>query len=87
MKHNVPNPNIFAQMQQIDDLEHYGTRRHSGRYPWGSGENPYQGDENFQKFLTRERKKGLTNTQIAKKMGVSLPTYYRKRKEFLTNKK
>jgi hypothetical protein len=71
MKRNVPNPNIFAQMQQIDDLEHYGTPRHSGRYPWGSGENPYQGDENFQKFLTRERKKGLTNTQIAKKMGIS----------------
>ena len=23
-------------------LEHYGTKRHSGRYPWGSGENPYQ---------------------------------------------
>ena len=23
-------------------LEHYGTPRHSGRYPWGSGENPYQ---------------------------------------------
>ena len=71
MKRQVPNPNIFAQMQQIDDLEHYGTPRHSGRYPWGSGENPYQGDENFQKFLSRERKKGLTNTQIAKKMGIS----------------
>lgn len=32
-------------------LEHYGTPRHSGRYPWGSGEDPYQhgsGD-----FITR----------------------------------
>ena len=25
-----------------DELEHYGTPRHSGRYPWGSGDNPYQ---------------------------------------------
>lgn len=23
-------------------LEHYGTKRRSGRYKWGSGENPYQ---------------------------------------------
>lgn len=23
-------------------LMHYGTKRHSGRYPWGSGANPYQ---------------------------------------------
>ena len=22
-------------------LEHYGVPRKSGRYPWGSGENPY----------------------------------------------
>ena len=25
-------------------LAHYGTKRHSGRYPWGSGDRPYQGD-------------------------------------------
>ena len=71
MKHQVPNPNIFAQMQQIGDLEHYGTPRHSGRYPWGSGENPYQGDENFQKHLSKLRKRGMTNTEIAKSMGIS----------------
>ena len=30
-------------LDQLDDekiLEHYGTPRHSGRYPWGSGDNP-----------------------------------------------
>lgn len=26
------------------DLTHYGTKRHSGRYPWGSGERPYQSE-------------------------------------------
>lgn len=26
------------------ELKHFGTPRHSGRYPWGSGERPYQGD-------------------------------------------
>ena len=28
-------------------LIHYGTPRHSGRYPWGSGENPYQSLQGF----------------------------------------
>ena len=71
MKRQVENPNIFAQMKQIEDLEHYGTPRHSGRYPWGSGENPYQGDEMFQKHLSKLRKRGMTNTEIAKSMGIS----------------
>ena len=25
-----------------DELEHYGMPRRSGRYPWGSGDTPYQ---------------------------------------------
>lgn len=71
MKRQVINPNIFAETEQIEDLEHYGTPRHSGRYPWGSGENPYQGDEMFQKHLSKLRKRGMTNTEIAKSMGIS----------------
>lgn len=27
-----------------NELYHYGTPKHSGRYPWGSGKRPYQGD-------------------------------------------
>jgi len=27
------------------ELYHYGTPRHSGRYPWGSGVRPYQGEK------------------------------------------
>lgn len=27
-----------------DILEHSGVKRRSGRYPWGSGEHPYQGE-------------------------------------------
>lgn len=71
MESRVIDPSIFAETDTIEDLEHYGTPRHSGRYPWGSGENPYQGDENFQKHLSKLRKRGLTNTQIAKQMGIS----------------
>lgn len=25
-----------------NELQHFGTKRHSGRYPWGSGSRPYQ---------------------------------------------
>ena len=38
------NP-IAEEMMAIyngESLEHYGTPRHSGRYPWGSGKDPYQ---------------------------------------------
>ncbi|MBP5553909.1 MAG: helix-turn-helix domain-containing protein [Lachnospiraceae bacterium] len=53
---------------------HYGTPRHSGRYPWGSGKNPYQHEA---WFLARERlkAKGLTETEIAKVMNLSTTVY------------
>lgn len=52
------------------ELLHYGTPRHSGRYPWGSGENPYQGDELFLKTRQHLKDKGLSDTEIAKSMGM-----------------
>ena len=30
-----------------DVLAHYGMPKRSGRYPWGSGENPYQHSGDF----------------------------------------
>lgn len=30
----------------MNDLLHYGVPRRSGRYPWGSGQRPFQGDQN-----------------------------------------
>ena len=35
---------IAKVLSQISDdmLMHYGVARRSGRYPWGSGDNPYQ---------------------------------------------
>ena len=52
-----------------DELYHYGTPRHSGRYPWGSGENPYQrnqdyyvnllGDMSFAKFIYPENEEEI----------------------------
>ena len=35
---------------EADELFHYGTKFHSGRYPYGSGEEPFQHEGDF---LTR----------------------------------
>lgn len=32
-----------------DEIYHFGTKRHSGRYPWGSGDRPYQSEEESKK--------------------------------------
>lgn len=37
---------LFEQMED-EYLAHYGTKRHSGRYPWGSGDIPYQHEPGF----------------------------------------
>ena len=61
----------FAGLNVDDDdvnyIEHYGTKRHSGRYPWGSGKQPYQhsGD-----FLSRvEELKAINFTCVDEKTG------------------
>lgn len=63
-------------------LEHYGIKRRSGRYPWGSGENGYQHDRDFLGRVEELRKQGFTytdengktwvgDTAIAKSLGLS----------------
>lgn len=49
-----------------DILMHYGTKRHSGRYPWGSGEQPYQHSGDFLSRVEELHKEGLSETEIAK---------------------
>ena len=49
----------------FDYLMHYGTKRRSGRYPWGSGENPYQHEKDFMSRVQAWRKDGKTDKQIA----------------------
>ena len=46
----------------IDILEHYGMPRRSGRYPWGSGDNPYQHTGDFMSRVDQLRKENFTYT-------------------------
>ena len=32
----------YDDKPSLDELMHYGMPRRSGRYPWGSGKDPYQ---------------------------------------------
>ena len=54
-----------------DSLMHYGVKRRSGRYPWGSGDNPYQHSGDFLSRVEELKGKGLSEVDIAKNMGMT----------------
>lgn len=63
-------------------LCHYGVKRRSGRYPWGSGDDPYQRSGDFLSRIEELKKQNVTftdakgkvwtgDTAIAKTMGMT----------------
>ena len=54
-----------------DILMHYGMPRRSGRYPWGSGDDPYQHSGDFLSRVQELKKTGTSETDIAKNMGLT----------------
>lgn len=66
----------------IDDMNnylmHYGTKRHSGRYPWGSGDDPYQHEGiDFYGRIEKLRKSGWEETpeNIKNEFGLTVAQY------------
>jgi len=55
----------------FEELIHYGILRESGRYPWGSGENPHQRNKGFLDYVSKLEKDGLTPVEIAKGLDIS----------------
>ena len=55
----------------IDSLLHYGTKRHSGRYPYGSGEDPNQHGRTFLGEIDSLRAKGMGDTEIARQLDMT----------------
>ena len=53
------------------ELKHYGTPRHSGRYPWGSGDNPYQHSGTFLSRIDSLKSQGLSEKEIAETFGLN----------------
>lgn len=54
-----------------DILMHYGVKRRSGRYPWGSGKEPYQHSGDFLSRVEDLQKEGFSEKQIADTVGLS----------------
>ena len=64
-----------------DELRHYGILERSGRYPWGSGEDPYQRLDRFYSDYKGMRKEGISDNDIAKKYGMSIIEFRAARSE------
>lgn len=65
-------------------LAHYGTPRHSGRYPWGSGGMENASGSSFLGMEAGLRLKGLSESKIAEAMGMNT-TELRARKSIERN--
>ena len=60
-----------------NSLMHYGMPRRSGRYPWGSGEDPYQHGQDFLSRVEELKKSGWTETpeNIKSEFGLTTSQY------------
>lgn len=54
-----------------DKLIHYGTKHHSGRYPWGSGDDPYQHSRDFLSRVETLAKSGKSEKEVAAEIGLN----------------
>ena len=70
---------------QTDYISHYGTPRHSGRYPWGSGENPYQHNASTIRKIKEYRDKGYSEGDIARIMGYKSSVELKAREQAMKN--
>lgn len=77
-----------SELTDEEFLEHYGMPRRSGRYPWGSGDDPYQRTDDFLSRVEELKKKGWTETpeNIKKEFGITT-TQYRIEKTICNNER
>lgn len=53
-------------------IAHYGVKFRSGRYPYGSGKDPFQHDGTFSSYVNDLEKSGMKEKEIAKMLGISI---------------
>ena len=65
----------FYEKPELDFLMHYGKGHldggHSGRYPWGSGDDPYQRSYDWYTEVNKMKKDGKTEKDICEFFGLS----------------
>ena len=66
----------IIESDEDEELYHYGVKRRSGRYPYGSGEDPYQHGRDFIGRVEELKKSGWTETpeNIRKAFGDDMTT-------------
>ena len=69
----------FYEKPELDFLMHYGRGHldggHSGRYPWGSGDDPYQRSYDWYTEVNKMKKDGKTEKDICEFFGLSSTEY------------
>lgn len=58
-------------VEEMNYLMHYGVPRRSGRYPWGSGDNPYQHSGDFLSRIDILKKEGKGEKEIADELNLT----------------
>jgi len=69
-----------------DILKHYGMPKRSGRYPWGSGDTPFQRSGDFLSRVSELKNQGLSDLEIAKSIGLT-STQFRVQKSLATDER
>lgn len=77
---NLIADNIISFLGSGEDIiEHYGKGHldggHSGRYAWGSGDNPYQHSGEFLARVRDLESQGLSEKSIRESLGLSSPDF------------
>ncbi len=62
----------FLDRGWMNEFKHYGILRKSGRYPWGSGGDPYQRSMAFYNYVDQLKGKGIPDKEIAKAIGFTV---------------
>lgn len=62
---------MYENKPSIDELMHYGMPRRSGRYPWGSGKDPYQHCTDFLSRVKYLSDNGISDEDICKSLGLT----------------
>ena len=57
------------------EIAHYGILRRSGRYPYGSGGEPYQNASGFLSHIAELKSKGLSEKEISQGLGIPIAKY------------
>lgn len=62
---------MTVEYVEEDALAHIGVLKRSGRYAWGSGDNPHQRNKSFINYVDDLKKQGMSEAQIAKGMDIT----------------